>query len=220
MGTPLVYWSVVSNKCVLYDLPQNIWDNAVFKETPLFTCSIWKRQLMKLWKLYFGVMPLGPTWAQLQDRIWPAVESQKMFRRQRKVRRPLYIFLIRQIWTSRKVMTNTDNDIQTWKVDITWTIGGHAGRRNLAMCWGKQDSKEQRKGLQEKQENGSEEQRSKGNRRETYVERATVFKYGSMVSCPDAVGSRRCLSSSMSTLRLAISVLANNNGRSSKICFG
>lgn len=58
------------------------------QKTLLFKSHIWKRLLMKLCKLYFGVKSLGSTWVQLQYKAWRVVESQKMFRRQRKVRGP------------------------------------------------------------------------------------------------------------------------------------
>lgn len=50
--------------------------------------------------------------------IQPPVESGERFGRQSKVRELLYTFLIRVIWTGRKVVKNTDNDIQTMK---RWT---------------------------------------------------------------------------------------------------
>lgn len=54
------------------------------------------------------------------------MESGKIFKKQSKVRGLLYIFLIGEIWTGRKVVTNTDSDSQPIK-RLAQVVGGCGG---------------------------------------------------------------------------------------------
>lgn len=198
---------------------------------------------MKLSKLYFRVMALGSTCVYLErkqsmavvwGRAWPAVESGTMLEGKAK-------------WGDHYIPFSLDRSRlweklwQTYKMIAKLAKGWHH-LDNRPEWWAKKPGKMLRKTRCKRtkkdltREISQWQWRAKNQRKQKGTicgkgHCVQIWKHGFFPTqgpfplpfpgtCPDAVGSRRCLPSGMSPLSLAISVLTNNHGRSSKICFG